>query len=49
LPAVLKVGGYQLFRFGESSVWIENGDGEGGEFAAAALETNLAQFFNAHF
>lgn len=33
----------------EGSVWIERGDGEGGDFPVKLLEAVIRDFYNAHF
>lgn len=39
----------QDYPDGSKSVWIEQGDGEGGQFPIVALEKLLRDFYNKNF
>ncbi len=47
-PSV-KAGDYTICRQADGRIWIQRGDGEGGEFSEAAFAEAVAAFYNEHF
>ena len=43
------IGDFTIFRYDDTSVWIEAKGGEGGQFPIEALEAVLAAFYAEHF
>ena len=45
----VKVGGLTISDNGDGRIWIEQRDGEGGEFMASDAEKVLQDFYDANF